>query len=80
MSGLRRRDLLSGAALALVGGAAARAGIVKGELPWRPDAASPPPRVAPGPWQFFTPDAGPVPESAARAARDSGQSSNSSAR
>ena len=52
--GIRRRDLLTGAALALVGGAA-RAGVIKGKLPWRPDEASPPPRVEPGPWQFFTP-------------------------
>ena len=52
--GIRRRDVLTGAALALIGGAAARAGVVKGELPWRPDDASPPPRVEPGPWQFFT--------------------------
>jgi gluconate 2-dehydrogenase gamma chain len=56
MSGIRRRDLLTGATLALVGGAAARAGIVKGELPWRPDEASPPPRAETGPWQFFTPE------------------------
>ncbi len=55
MSGIRRRDLLTGATLALVGGAAARAGVIKGELPWQPDEASPPPRVEPGPWQFFTP-------------------------
>jgi gluconate 2-dehydrogenase gamma chain len=52
--GIRRRDVLTGAALALVGGAA-RAGVIKGELPWHPDAASPPPRVEAGPWQFFTP-------------------------
>jgi gluconate 2-dehydrogenase gamma chain len=52
--GIRRRDVLTGAALALVGGAAARAGVIRCELPWRPDAASPPPRVEPGPWQFFT--------------------------
>src|SRR5579862_5521644 len=56
MSSIRRRDLLSGAALTLVGGVAARAGIVRGELPWQPDAASPPPRFEPGPWQFFTPE------------------------
>src|SRR5579872_1909928 len=54
--GIRRRDVLTGAALALVGGAAARAGVIKGELPWRPDDTSPPPRVQPGPWQFFTPE------------------------
>lgn len=56
MCGIRRRDLLTGATLGLVGGAAARAGIVKGELPWRPDAAAPPPRTEPGPWPFFTPE------------------------
>jgi gluconate 2-dehydrogenase gamma chain len=54
--GIRRRDVLTGAALALVGGAAARASVIKGELPWHPDAASPPPRIGAGPWQFFTPD------------------------
>ena len=54
--GVRRRDVLTGAALALVSGAAARAGVIKGDLPWRPDAVSPPPRVEPGPWQFFTPE------------------------
>jgi gluconate 2-dehydrogenase gamma chain len=56
MSDIRRRDVLTGAALALVGGAAARASVIKGELPWRPDQASPPPRVETGPWQFFTPE------------------------
>lgn len=52
--GIRRRDVLTGATFALIGGAAAHAGVIKGELPWRPDAASPPPRVEPGAWQFFT--------------------------
>ncbi|MGH8170290.1 MAG: gluconate 2-dehydrogenase subunit 3 family protein [Steroidobacteraceae bacterium] len=54
--GIRRRDVLTGAALALVGGAAAHAGVIKGGLPWQPDAGSPPPRIEPGPWQFFTPE------------------------
>jgi gluconate 2-dehydrogenase gamma chain len=54
--GIRRRDVLAGAALALVSGAAARAGVVKGGLPWRPDEVSPPSQVEPGPWQFFTPE------------------------
>lgn len=54
--GIRRRDVLTGAALALISGAAARAGIIKGELPWRPDAVSPPSPVEPGAWQFFTPE------------------------
>jgi gluconate 2-dehydrogenase gamma chain len=53
MSRIRRRDVLTGAALVIAGGAAARAGIIKDELPWRPDEASPPARVEPGPWQFF---------------------------
>jgi gluconate 2-dehydrogenase gamma chain len=56
MSGIRRRDVLTGAALAFAGGAVARAGVIEGELPWRPDDASPPPRIEPGPWQFFTPE------------------------
>jgi gluconate 2-dehydrogenase gamma chain len=65
MSGIRRRDVLTGAALALAGGAAARAGIVKGELPWRPDEASPPASAEPGPWRFFTPDEVPTIEALA---------------
>jgi gluconate 2-dehydrogenase gamma chain len=56
MSGIRRRDLLTGATLALVGGAAARAGVIKGGLPWRADAADAPPLPEPGAWQFFTPE------------------------
>lgn len=56
MSRIRRRDLLTGATIALVGSAAARAGVIKGELPWQPDAASPPPRAEPGPWEYFTPE------------------------
>jgi len=63
--GIRRRDVLTGAALALVGGAAARAGVIKGQLPWRPDEASPPPRVEPGPWQFFTAEERPTIEALA---------------
>jgi gluconate 2-dehydrogenase gamma chain len=54
--GIRRRDVLTGAVLALAGGAAAHGAVIKGGLPWRPDTESPPPRVEPGPWQFFTPE------------------------
>jgi gluconate 2-dehydrogenase gamma chain len=55
MSGsFRRRDLLKGAALAVVGETAARAGVVAGHLPWHPYAGSPPERAQPGPWQFFS--------------------------
>lgn len=63
--GIRRRDVLTGAALALVGGAAAQAGVIKGGLPWQPDAGSPPPRIGPGPWQFFTPEELPAMEALA---------------
>lgn len=54
MSGVRRRDLLTGTALALVGETAARAGIIAGHLPWQPYAGSPPEPVQPGPWRFLT--------------------------
>jgi gluconate 2-dehydrogenase gamma chain len=65
MTGLRRRDLLAGTALALVGDTAARAGIIAGHLPWQPDAGSSPPQVAPGPWHFFTAEEAPTIEALA---------------
>ena len=55
MSGnFRRRDLLIGTAIALVGRTTARAGVIAGRLPWQPYAGSPPERAQPGPWQFFS--------------------------
>ncbi len=54
MSTIRRRDLLKGTGLVLAGSAAARAGIISGELPWRPNAADPPRFAQPGPWLFFS--------------------------
>ncbi len=60
MSGFRRRDLLTGTALALLGGSATRAGIVSGHLPWEPDAGSPPPRSEPGGWHFFKAEEVPI--------------------
>jgi gluconate 2-dehydrogenase gamma chain len=51
---LRRRDLLTGTALALVGERLAQAEVLGGKLPWRPDAGTPPTPVKPGPWEFFT--------------------------
>ena len=52
---LRRRDLLSGAALLLVGRTAAGAQTFAVSPHWRPKARGiPPPRFAPGPWIFFT--------------------------
>jgi gluconate 2-dehydrogenase gamma chain len=56
MTGIRRRDLLTGTALVLVGETLARAEVIGGKLPWRPDAGVPPQKVQPGPWQFFTHD------------------------
>lgn len=51
---LRRRDLLTGTALVLVGERLAHAEVFSGKLPWRPDAGTPPTAVKPGPWEFFT--------------------------
>jgi gluconate 2-dehydrogenase gamma chain len=51
---LRRRDLLTGTALALVGERLTHAEMLSGKLPWRPDAGTPPTAVKPGPWEFFT--------------------------
>jgi len=56
---IRRRALLAGTAVALVGATAtAQAHIIAGALPWRPSAGAPPEPVQPGPWQFFTPEEG----------------------
>ena len=49
-----RRNLLTGAALALVGEKVTRAGVVSGQLPWEPNAGEPPQAVREGPWKFFT--------------------------
>jgi len=32
----------------------ARASVIRGSLPWRPNAGAPPTQVRPGPWLFFT--------------------------
>ncbi|MDP8985630.1 MAG: gluconate 2-dehydrogenase subunit 3 family protein [Pseudomonadota bacterium] len=55
MANLRRRDILAGTALFFIGEAASRAGIVRGSMPWAPDAASPPTPYKPGPYTYFTP-------------------------
>lgn len=52
---LRRRELLGGAALLLIGGAA---GARAQWLPWRPQAGSPPAPFVKGPWMFFDPAEG----------------------
>jgi len=54
MSGIRRRDVLKGTALALVGTGAAHGGVISEEVPWTPDESQPPEAVRPGPWAFFT--------------------------
>ena len=47
---LHRRELLGSAAFLLMAGTRYSGAQ---SLPWRPDAGSPPPPVAPGPWLFF---------------------------
>src|SRR5690242_87618 len=54
MPGLRRRELLATTASLMLLQTAARAEIIRGVLPWRPNAGAPPDRVLPGPWVFFT--------------------------
>jgi len=51
---LRRRDLLAGTAMLLLGVTQGRAGTVSGVLPWAPNSGDPPIPVRPGPWLFFT--------------------------
>jgi gluconate 2-dehydrogenase gamma chain len=51
---LRRRDLLTGTALAVVADRLAGAGALTAKIPWQPDAGTPPTPVKPGPWEFFT--------------------------
>jgi len=55
MTDLRRRDLLVGTAFVLIGERVGRAATIAGQLPWSPNAGSPPEVVKPGPWLFFTP-------------------------
>ena len=51
-----RRDVLLGTAFVLNGDAAAKAGVLRGELPWHPNAGSPPREVTQAGWLFFTAD------------------------
>ena len=54
-----RRDLLASISILwLAGISVSRADGARGFPPWRPDAASPPVQVNPGPWVFFTPEEG----------------------
>ena len=51
-----RRDVLLGTAFVLIGDAAAKAGVLRGQLPWHPNAGSPPQAVTQAGWLFFTAD------------------------
>jgi gluconate 2-dehydrogenase gamma chain len=53
-SGFRRRELLAGTAILLLGMSTARATAIFGQLPWAPNAGNPPTPARPGPWLFFT--------------------------
>ena len=54
MSIMRRRDLLAGSALVLLGQGATRGEDLPHQLPWHPNAGEPESPAVPGPWQFFT--------------------------
>jgi gluconate 2-dehydrogenase gamma chain len=64
MTGIRRRDLLTGTALVLVGKRLAHAETIAGKLPWHADAEAAPEPVKPGSWQFFSPEEAQVVEAA----------------
>jgi gluconate 2-dehydrogenase gamma chain len=58
-AGLSRRELLATTAGWLFfSTTSAWALIVKGNLPWAPNAGAPPAPVRPGPWAYFTPEEG----------------------
>ncbi len=56
MSPPSRRDVLLGTAFVLIGDATSKAGVLRGALPWHPNAGSPPRPVAESGWLFFTAD------------------------
>jgi gluconate 2-dehydrogenase gamma chain len=53
----RRRDLLAGTAMFILGGSS-RATTISDHLPWAPNAGNPPAPITFGPWQFFTGEEG----------------------
>ena len=53
---MRRRDLLAGSALLLIGQGVARGGVIAHQLPWHANADQPRMPVELGPWQYFTAD------------------------
>lgn len=58
MLGLTRRSLLASTASALLSACSASATTVSGKIPWQPGPSDPPPKVTPGPWQYFSPEEG----------------------
>jgi gluconate 2-dehydrogenase gamma chain len=58
MSPPSRREVLLGTAFVLIGDAAAKAGVLRGQLPWHPNAGSPPLPVMQDGWVFFTTEEG----------------------
>jgi gluconate 2-dehydrogenase gamma chain len=55
---VRRREFLAGAAILLFSATRVRAATILGQLPWTPNAGSPPARVNLGSWEFFTGEEG----------------------
>jgi gluconate 2-dehydrogenase gamma chain len=51
---LRRRELLAGTAILLLGVSPGSASAIFHRLPWAPNAGNPPMPAVPGPWLFFT--------------------------
>ncbi|MBV8803386.1 MAG: gluconate 2-dehydrogenase subunit 3 family protein [Sinobacteraceae bacterium] len=54
MTGIRRRDLLTGTVLLLANGELAKAEVISGHLPWHPGATAAPEPAKPGNWSFLT--------------------------
>src|SRR5579872_5636997 len=55
---IRRREFLAGTAIAVLCTMNSKAAVISGQLPWAPNAGTPPTPTRPGPWHFFTSDEG----------------------
>jgi len=55
---VRRREFLAGTAMLLFSATHVGAATISGQLPWTPNAGSPPSRIKLGPWEFFTGEEG----------------------
>jgi gluconate 2-dehydrogenase gamma chain len=58
LTAVRRREFLAGAAILLFSATRVDAATISGQLPWTPNAGSPPSRTKLGPWEFFTGEEG----------------------